>query len=211
MADREKIKKDAQEQLELFRKSGKGNTETKAEITRLIEEKITNNSKLSKAVNWDEMFFQKIPPPGQEREKCIAEFIYKIIEICGKGANRYFYDWISLTRDGMVFCVGKSSFSIYPNSKRLYIGDIFTSFTEEELNKCRPSIPDEIILSVIAQDVTPPYTREIVEMAYNFLTEVIIIPLNVDNDEEALAIETEIGNLLINNCVPILNKESHLR
>lgn len=116
--------------------------------------------------------------------------IYKSIGDLKKklGKRKTDYVYVLLRSDGMVVCVGKSTYT-YKSQ-----GDLFKA-----IYLSGASGNEKIILSTV-------YGEEIYDTLRNNYDYAFIIPV----EENARDIEKGLGNYLIENTVPILNYFSHM-
>lgn len=114
--------------------------------------------------------------------------------------DKLFYIWVGLSKDGMVVVVGKTSFQI---EDKLH-GDLFFDFN------IWGSGTQRILLKQFAKN--KKYESLLVELEdelNRYITDAIVIPVNVDNQAEVAIIERKIGEQLIDAKYPLVNYYSH--
>ena len=111
------------------------------------------------------------------------------------------YIWIGLTYDGFVVVVAKTKVDL----KNRKYGDLFADY-----RLWGGSVTPRLIADIVASDDEKVMIKSLVSKVNEDISKAIIIIPKKENDQDNThKLEQKIGNLLLENNIPILNKNSH--
>ena len=157
-----------------------------------------------------ELFQQSELRSAEDIKKLIEEAFPKskmnvafIIEMTDKGKDIFknkvmeSYVWIGLTEEDFVVVVGKSI------KRANNLGDLFSSY------RIWSGVTPRLITELITNEEEKRILAKIEKHVNGYIKKAIIIPNNKCIAKTINEQETIIGNILLSNNIPILNKYSH--
>ncbi|ULQ50009.1 hypothetical protein [Liquorilactobacillus nagelii] len=128
----------------------------------------------------------------QLHDKDVVREFKSIFENIKTTDDKYRYVWLGTASSGFVIVVGKGTY----NKKSGNLGDVLKPYN---INKTA-----NLISEILNNNMQ---LQSILKNINNFVQKVIIVPIS--NSESYTELETQIGNKLLDNSIPILNKLSH--